>query len=387
MSESKRGSNLRWHRLLLEIIAIFIGITASFLVDDWREERQDTETFHRILGEIYYDIIRDESLLVETATFNNRSLQAAGALAVSDDGAPAGLRDEEAAQLFETLSYVFFFPTRSMTVGGYSRLSNTALAVAVNDIQLTLDNLYQLLDNADENLRRLQAELDELGARHLRARGGVSCRDLGSGLLNEADRAALDLPGMLEAAGRATRRGDVCLTSEINARIAREALSDETFHTALREAIEIRQQIATQLAFQRGLAASIRWSLEEYLPDITLPIESIGLIGSATPAEWEPTEALPMTRLGPNDWVLETTLMDGEVKFLANFAWTMNWGAQRPWVARAGTFAPRQVALEEAFPAGKAWFTGLNIPVRAGHYRVRFNTQSGEYSFESLEAQ
>ena len=40
-----------------EIIAIFLGISASFWVDDWREERQDTETFNRILGEVYYNVI------------------------------------------------------------------------------------------------------------------------------------------------------------------------------------------------------------------------------------------------------------------------------------------------------------------------------------------
>jgi hypothetical protein len=71
LSNTEGTPKRRWRLLLLEIAAIFIGITASFWVDEWREERQDTATFHRILGEIYYDIIRDESFMTGWAATNN----------------------------------------------------------------------------------------------------------------------------------------------------------------------------------------------------------------------------------------------------------------------------------------------------------------------------
>jgi hypothetical protein len=51
-------------------------------VDEWREERQDTDTFHRILGEIYYNVILDESAMTGLAATNNQQLQYAADLAL-----------------------------------------------------------------------------------------------------------------------------------------------------------------------------------------------------------------------------------------------------------------------------------------------------------------
>jgi hypothetical protein len=40
------------------------------------------------------------------------------------------------------------------------------------------------------------------------------------------------------------------------------------------------------------------------------------------------------------------------------------------------------VRVEDVFPAGTAHLNGMNLPVRAGIYRVRFNVRTGEYTFE-----
>ena len=130
---------------------------------------------------------------------------------------------------------------------------------------------------------------------------------------------------------------------------------------------------------------TIRLQLEAYLPGITLPIDTLGIVGSATPAEWDPGRAIPMSRKGPHDWMIQISLGEGEVKFLANREWTMNWGVPRPWVTSSQDYAPGQVSLDEAFPTGRAGFNGLNIPVRPGRYEVRFNTRSGEYDFKVVE--
>jgi hypothetical protein len=49
------------------------------------------------------------------------------------------------------------------------------------------------------------------------------------------------------------------------------------------------------------------------------------------------------------------------------------------------SFESVQVPVDEVFPSGTARFNGVNVPVEAGRYRVRFNTQSGDYRFELLE--
>ena len=378
----------RWRQLLLEMLVIFIGITASFWVDDWREERQDTATFHRILGEIYYDIILDESMMTGSAAINNQQVQYAANLALRDtaSASPNEMTRQDAEALFQILDGVFYADDPSLTLGGYSRLTNTALNIPVNDIQLSLDNLYGLLVDSYETYDRMQAELRDLGDQHWYSKGVIACGDPLQGFPVEDERVeALDLLNQVSPGQQAIHREGECLSEPINHRAAVQAVESETFRTALRRAIRIRRDITMILAWQRSIARSIRWALEDYLPVISLPIETLGIAGSATPPGWNQREAIDMQRLGPNDWALEIELADGEVKFLANREWTMNWGAPPPWVATRGGFEPGQVALEDAFPSGIAWFNGLNIPVRAGHYRVRFNTQSGTYSFEPLD--
>jgi hypothetical protein len=275
--------------------------------------------------------------------------------------------------LFEVLDGVFYNYSPSLTLGGYSRLTNTALNIPVNDVQLSLDNLYGLLVDGHETYARLQAELRDLGTQHWYGTGAIPCRDPLDGFPVEDERAeALDLVNQVAPVQEAIHQDGECLSALINQAAAVQAVQSETFKTALRRAIRIRRDIAPQLAWNRSMALSIRWALEDYLPDISLPIATLGIIGTATPAGWNQPEAIDMQRLGPNDWVLDFALADGEVKFLANHEWTMNWGA-------------RQVSLEDAFPSGTAWFNGLNIPVKAGHYRVRFNTRTGRYSFEPLD--
>ena len=37
--------------------------------------------------------------------------------------------------------------------------------------------------------------------------------------------------------------------------------------------------------------------------------------------------------------------------------------------------------IDDVFPRGKGVLNGTNIPVRAGRYEIRFNTETLEYSF------
>jgi hypothetical protein len=372
----------RWRLLLLEIAAIFIGITASFWVDEWREQEQDTETFHRILGEIYYDITLDESVMTGWAATNNLQLDIASDLVLRDTDLPS------ADELFRQLDYVFFGFEASLTLGGYSRLTNTALNIPVNDIQLTLDNLYGVLVSGHEAYLRQAAQISELATAYWSANGVIPCLSVLEGIqLSPAQSEDLDMDGQVLPADRAIRQGDECLPEPFNHAVAIRVMEDDEFRTALRRVIAIRRYMASQLAWQRGVTSRIRSYLEDYMPAISLPVETLGILGSATPAQWNEPDAIAMQRLGPNDWELDIELMEGEVKFVANNEWTMNWGARRPWIATGSAmgFEEGQLSLEEAFPSGTAWFNGLNIPVRSGRYRVRFNTQSREYSFESLE--
>jgi len=93
---------------------------------------------------------------------------------------------------------------------------------------------------------------------------------------------------------------------------------------------------------------------------INAQIDSVAIIGSATPGGWDADT--PMVKVTDSTWTLDLTLVAGEAKFRANGAWTINWGASD-------------------FPAGIGAQDGPNIPVFAGDYTVNFNSSSGAYSF------
>lgn len=92
---------------------------------------------------------------------------------------------------------------------------------------------------------------------------------------------------------------------------------------------------------------------------------SVGIIGDATPGGWDADTDMEQD---PNDkslWKLRIILTEGEAKFRADNDWIVNWGGGD-------------------FPSGVATQDGPNIPVPAGEYIVRFNSTTGEYSFEEL---
>lgn len=78
-------------------------------------------------------------------------------------------------------------------------------------------------------------------------------------------------------------------------------------------------------------------------------IETIGIIGSATPGGWD-TDTDMAYNIVDNSWNLTVDLTDGEIKFRANDGWDINWG---------GSIA------EPTFNAG-------NITVSAGNYTIKF---------------
>jgi hypothetical protein len=92
------------------------------------------------------------------------------------------------------------------------------------------------------------------------------------------------------------------------------------------------------------------------------PYAKLGIIGSATPGGWDADTDFVRNPSNPFLWSKLITLTDGEAKFRADDAWTVNWGSS-------------------TFPAGSATQDGPNIPVQSGTYFVTFNSGTGMYTF------
>jgi len=91
-------------------------------------------------------------------------------------------------------------------------------------------------------------------------------------------------------------------------------------------------------------------------------IQSIGIIGDATPDGWGADT--DMRDLGDGIYGVVLGLVDGSAKFRANDDWPINWGSSD-------------------FPSGTGTQDGDDIPVTAGLYEITLNTNTGEYSFVS----
>lgn len=92
----------------------------------------------------------------------------------------------------------------------------------------------------------------------------------------------------------------------------------------------------------------------------------IGIIGNATPGGWNDDTNMYYDPLDSNQYFITLRLVQGEAKFRANDAWTINWGAAD-------------------FPSGIGVQDGPNIPIPAvGKYLIKFNKTTGAYSFEEI---
>ena len=100
----------------------------------------------------------------------------------------------------------------------------------------------------------------------------------------------------------------------------------------------------------------------------SITIETVGLIGSATPMGWDADTTMTQDSADAHLWTITITLAVGEAKFRANDDWDINWGTP-------------------AFPYGIGTQGGDNIQVLlAGDYLVSLHDSTGEYYFENLNS-
>lgn len=112
---------------------------------------------------------------------------------------------------------------------------------------------------------------------------------------------------------------------------------------------------------------SLNTDTGEYNFGGTIPVyTTIGLIGTGGPTGgWETDTDMVQDPNTPYIWTLDAVaITPGGVKFRAEDAWDVSWGA-------------------DEWPNGTATTSGGNIPSQAGEYNITFNHLTGEYSFAS----
>lgn len=92
-------------------------------------------------------------------------------------------------------------------------------------------------------------------------------------------------------------------------------------------------------------------------------INSVAIIGSATPGGWDAETPMTQDAENPAVWTISLTLVDGAAKFRANNAWDVNWG-------------------DTGFPLGTGVQNGPDIAIVPGQYNVTINSETGAYFFD-----
>ena len=97
----------------------------------------------------------------------------------------------------------------------------------------------------------------------------------------------------------------------------------------------------------------------------TMEVYSWGLVGSATPNQWNGPDLMLHYNSYQDDWRAVVTLGEGEVKFRFNNDWGLNYG--------------------DDGADGSMEANGANISVSSGHYLVSMNLNTQTYSMEQID--
>jgi hypothetical protein len=97
----------------------------------------------------------------------------------------------------------------------------------------------------------------------------------------------------------------------------------------------------------------------------TMEVYSWGLVGSATPNQWNGPDLMLHYNSYQDDWRTVVTLGEGEVKFRFNNDWGLNYG--------------------DDGADGSMEANGANISVSSGHYLVSMNLNTQSYTMEEID--
>jgi hypothetical protein len=370
--------------LLLEVFAIFLGITASLVVEEWRQDRQAVATFEHFLEAIYYEAEREQAVTKRIVYQNN---QVVGALNVLLGEDVEALPDDE---LLALLNVVLLPWGQLRGDASYQALLEADLNLPRDDTMQQIHDLYATRDLFFTIRERLIDDHSDvlsltMGDWGLQANAPlVSWDEAGQSLVTDS---RLDHPMFAGVRKLLQDYGEGEFT-RILAERARRSMQDPASRQVLQQVLQRVVRSSDMAIAIMGTDQNIKAVVRERLPDIRLPVRSLGLVGSATSAGWVLPKAEPLAlERGQSDWwSAEMTLTDGMAKFVANENYGTSWGVDYSW-AVIDPLAHETFYLGDpaaVFPAGTGVLDGQNIPIRAGRYRVRFNTRTFEYQFQEI---
>lgn len=370
---------------VLEILAVFIGITASLLIDDWRQSRDDRIRLRETLVEIHANVLEERVDYQYKAARLTAAAKETGRVAGLGEGIPAANETELA---FGLILDEPFYPTQPP---GLARLISSDLLGNYPELQKDLDYAFRYLQDQLRNNEKMLEATTNLQVRVLLASGAI---------LAQGDPTTFDHPETQNALEQRwldvvnvgySAAGDRSV-AEHNSAALHTATNDKDFRALLTTLMSLHIDGATEAWKMEGWANYVVETIEEFDPSIRPRFGEIGLDGTATGKGFSSAGnslSVPMRRSNddPDVWVLTADLVAGDLKFRADNSWDFSWGAPTTYrniSSRGGRWAFAGDP-DDVFPQGTSELRGLDIPVRAGRYDVTFNSRTLEYSFRPTD--
>lgn len=362
---------------MLEILAVFIGITGSLLVDNWRQQRFDYKSAENELRALHFELQRALSNSNVLINLNNDALESTVLLAFGNTGA---LDDVELLRHFWRTTWVPYLPASQFNL----QATNANLSIPFNDELALIESTIHDLRDFKEFFRSTTAALSGRTIEITESANLVpSVTGAGAGikyafLVDEVIR-------MYELTGEF---GGEFVANQHNLQNVRAVTEDPLVLAQMQQLITYRQLLGIAIISLVQAQRDAIDAIQRFAPGISVPFVEVGIDGSATGFGWQTYLAMQQDGDNPATWRITLDLIDGEVKFRADQAWAVNWGSSVSEAVLDGSGDAWSYVgdIGNAFPRGTAMLNGTNIPVRAGRYEVTFNTETLEYSFEEIPA-
>lgn len=139
-----KRTKINWFYYLLELLVVFIGVTAGFLLNNWREENSNSKLEQKYLNGFYADLISDkddlDSLIYRTKGKTDKLMKVLKESEYDNNS----LSREMANEIIEQILYLEWFTPADDT---YDDIINSGNLNIISDYRVkeTISSYYSLL--------------------------------------------------------------------------------------------------------------------------------------------------------------------------------------------------------------------------------------------------
>jgi len=370
---------------VLEILAVFIGITASLLIDDWRQERNDRNRLNQILTEIYANVVENRTYYQTTAVDLTRAAE--DSLALARQGSGSTIVSEGG----NSLGMVLVEPFVPRWPVGLERLVSSDMLGDFDQLRTDIDYYHHHLQSQSRKTQILLDVTTNLQIEVLRSSGVIFTQGDPTSL-DQVESASSFQRRVLDVARIGRSDIDKQSLDDHNVAAMRTALENEEFRKILTTLASMHIDGASEALKMEIWADSLIAAIEAFEPAVRPRYGEIGIDGTATgngiSVDGGPslTVSMSQSEADPDVWQLTADLVSGDLKFRADNNWTYYWGTPYTYrnLSRDGgeEFVGNPA---EVFPQGTSELLGLFIPIRSGRYEISFNSRTLEYSFQLVD--